>query len=90
MTLGELVILPGILLAAFLLFLSWLAARFTGNRIAVMKARKAAAAIPVALLRQQAEVIAAVIAENPFLAEEELRSELLSAHQAWQDYNGRK
>jgi hypothetical protein len=70
MTLAQLVIVPGILLALFLGGLLVLASRLTAAWLRVLKARRTAAAIPAVrhrglqyLAQQQGDAIAGVITE---------------------------
>jgi hypothetical protein len=84
MTLFQLVILPGILIAGFLGGVLFLAARFTLARIREMKA-------PPELIRKQAEVIDAVIYEIETnrlsykgIFPEELMTELTDMHTLYQ------
>jgi hypothetical protein len=94
-TLAQLVIVPGILLGAFLGVLTLLAARLTARWLRVLAARRAAAALPVQqyralqqLARQQGYVIDSVISElaaRPATYEtfpQDVREALYAAHEA--------
>lgn len=95
MTLAQLVILPGILLALFLAGLLVLAVRLTVRWLGVLAARREMARLPVArhqvlqrLGSQQADVINAVIGElaaRPATYEtfpQDVREALYAAHEA--------
>ena len=95
MTLAQLVIVPGILLALFLGRPLVLAARLTARWLRVLAARRAAAALPLEqhralqqLARQQGYVIDSVISEfaaRPATYEtfpQDVREALYAAHEA--------
>jgi hypothetical protein len=95
MTVAQLVILPGILIAVFLGVILWLLGKPVRSKISMMTAEKAAAEAPPALLRQQALAIMDVIAEietnqlSYTAFPEKLKTELLDAHAAWSDPQGK-
>lgn len=87
MTVADLVILPGILVAAFLGAILWVILRLANRKIRLMKAEQAKAEVPVTLLRQQALIIQDVICEtesDPGFPPE-LKNRLTDAHGAWTD-----
>ena len=96
MTVADLIILPGILIGAFLGVVLVVIVKVAGNMISRQRAQKAAAQIPDALLRQQAMVIQDTIYEleaNRLSYTEfpkELKDRLIDAHAAWADPQERK
>jgi hypothetical protein len=87
----QLIILPVILVALFLGGIFWVVARLALASLATMRAEKAAAEVPVNLLRKQADTIDNVISEleaNKLSYEyfpKELYDRLIDVHAEWAD-----
>lgn len=89
MTVADLVILPGILVAAFLGAILWVILRLANRKIRLMRAGQTAAEVPVRLLGQQALIVSDVINELEVNHlsytgfPPELKDRLLDLHAEW-------
>lgn len=96
MTAFQLIIIPAIIVAAFLGWMGVLITRLVCHKIVLMNAQRRQAQAPIELLGVQAHVIYDVINELEInrlsytAFPKELKEELIDAHGAWADSTGKR